>query len=119
MSSSTPYSSGWKAAFGGHSLTHHKVRPSRGGANDPYLLSAEQTELDDLETGRSATTDSKGITTTIKGGRREMSTLELPLEGIPENPNTKAIVSRSIHIESYPRTIEGDLALQPPAQIRR
>ncbi len=98
-------------------ISARKTRPSKGSANDPYLISKDYQELDDLESGAH---DGKGTTTTtIKGGRSGSSTQEQMVEELQESPNSNALVSKSVHVESHPRVI-GEARTAPlPVHVRR
>ncbi len=98
-------------------ISARKARASKGSANDPYLISKDYQELDDLESGAN---DSKGTTTTtIKGGRSDTSIPEPIIEELQESPNSSALVSKSVHVESYPRVM-GEARTAPlPVHLRR
>lgn len=98
-------------------ISSRKARPSKGSANDPYLISKDYQELDDLESGAN---DGKATTTTtIKGGHSDNSIHEPVIEELREIPNVSALVSKSVHVESHPRVI-GEARTAPlPVHIRR
>ena len=85
-------------------ISSRKGRPSKGSANDPYLISKDYQELDDLETGVG---DSKGTTTTtIKGGRSGSDIgQDAIVEELQESPDIRALVQKSVVVESHPRMV--------------
>ena len=105
-------------------VSSRKGRPSKGSANDPYLISKDYQELDDLETGAG---DGKGTTTTtIKGGRSGSLIGQEPIvEELQESPNISALVQKSVLVESHPRVVGeprviGEARTTPlPVHIRR
>ena len=100
-------------------ISARKARPSKGSANDPYLISKDYQELDDLESGAH---DGKGTTTTtIKGGvsGSGSSIQGQMVEELQESPNSNALVSKSVHVESHPR-VTGEARTAPlPVHVRR
>ena len=112
-SSSKPSGNGYISSF----ISNRKSRPSKGSANDPYLISKDYQELDDLE---SRGNDSKGITTTvIKGGRSDTSIQDTIVEELQESPRNNAVVSKSVHVESHLRVFGEARTAPVPAHIRR
>ena len=105
-------------------ISSRKGRPSKGSANDPYLISKDYQELDDLESGAG---DGKGTTTTtIKGGRSGSDVgQEQIVEEFQESPTVSALVQRSVVVESHPRVpagqrVIGEARTAPlPVHVRR
>jgi hypothetical protein len=108
-----PSGNGYMSSF----ISSRKARPSKGSANDPYLISKDYQELDDLESGAN---DGKATTTTtIKGGHSDSSIHGPIIEELQESPNASALVLKSVHVESHPRVI-GEARTAPlPVHVRR
>lgn len=93
------------------------TRPKRKG--DPYLLST----TDELEKGfpGQEAFEVKGTTTIVEARRSsDTSTPAQTVEGLHGSPETNALVSRSIQIESHPRTMrEKNPITVQPAHFRK
>lgn len=105
----------WETGIGSNSLSYRAGRPPRGTNKDPYLLSRDYKELDDLEHQRPSREDIKGTTTIIDGGHHG-TTSEQTLEGFHTVPETGALVSRSVQVESHP--IEAETTHAPRAHLK-
>lgn len=107
----------WRTAFGSTSYVRKNARPKRKG--DPYLLST----TDELEKGfpGQESFEVKGTTTIVEARRSsDTSTPAQTVEGLHGSPETNALVSRSIQIESHPRTmLEKNPVVSQPAHIRK
>ena len=71
----------------------------------------EYQELDEVENGRNISHKTNGTMTTIQGGLDKSPFLSQMVE-MHDSPNTRAVVSKSVHVESCPRPIEEDPAPQ-------
>lgn len=107
----------WRTAFGSISYVRKNARPKRKG--DPYLLST----TDELEKGfpGQESFEVKGTTTIVEARRSsDTSTPAQTVEGLHGSPETNALVSRSIQIESHPRTmLEKNPVIAQPAHFRK
>ena len=116
--SSTSRSDGWGSGSGSSGLAHRNARPVKGASKDPYLLSREYEELDDLGNTHHASIEIKGTTTTIEGGCRGHPIPEQTVEALHNSPDTKALVFKSVHVESRPRVLEENPILPQSAYLR-
>ena len=110
-------SGGWRFGRGSSSLLIRGSKSSSSSspprANDPYFLGTKESDAaTDLESARGRPLDFNGTTTTtIKGGASDSSLSEKTAAVPPDaddqqslhHPN-RAIVSKSIQVESHPRT---------------
>lgn len=107
----------WRTAFGSTSYVRKNARTKRKG--DPYLLST----TDELEKGfpGQESFEVKGTTTIVEARRSsDTSTPAQTVEGLHGSPETNALVSRSIQIESHPRPVrEENPITSQPAHLRR
>ncbi len=106
----------WRTAFG--SSTYRKAKANKG---DPYLLSTDYKELDNVESGhRLALAAKAGTTTTINARRSDNSIPAQTVEGLHGSPDTNALVSKSIQVESHPRPMtENNPIISQPAYFRK
>lgn len=116
--SSTPGRGDWRSSGTGR-LGYWKAESMRVAANDPYLLSTECRELDDVENHRSISYKTNGTMTTIQGGLQNSPILSQKVECLHDNPNTHAVVSRSVQVESHPRLFQEDPASPQQARITK
>lgn len=107
----------WKRAIGSGTFGSGGKRKKR--SHDPYLLTTDYKELDDIEHGHMLPEEIKGTTTTIKGGCSETSISNQAVEGLHQNPNTKAVVTRSVQVDSYPRAMDANPIAPPPVHMKR
>lgn len=99
-------------------FAYRMARPTKGAPTDPYLLSADYKELDDIEHGHNYN-GSKGITTTINGGLSDVSIPEQTVEDLYGSPATSALVSKSVQIESHSRDEEVNHVFPQPVHFRK
>lgn len=93
---------------------------STGGSDDRSPRSREYNELSNMEHGRSRPSiDREGTTTTIEGGCREPFVLGGMIKSLNDNPQTNALVSTSVQVESHPRVMEQHHDMPQAAYIRR
>lgn len=135
----------WKPSLGSNSLSYRAGarRPPRGSTKDPYLLSRDYKELDDLESANAlppassvvdviAVVKGGGTTTTIidggrGGGGGGGSSSGGGAGGIEdggggERRKAEVMVSRSVQVESHPigqGPGSGQLNIMPPAHLKR
>ena len=97
---------------------NRNARHARVSSKDPYLVSMDYKELNDMENGHGPPMEIKGTTTTIDGGRDNTSTPVQTVEGLHGSPETSALVSKSVQVVSHPRDMEENRLLPPPAHLR-
>lgn len=106
----------WKPSLGSNSLSHRAAgRPPRGSTKDPYLLSRDYKELDDLESANALPTSAVdvdvvvlkggGTTTTVIDGGRSGGGGSAGSRGLVEDGEKRrraeVMVSRSVQVESH------------------
>lgn len=105
----------WRTGNG--TFANRRKRSPGGSSKDPYLLSSEYKELDEIENGNKTSDRSEGTSTTIHSGVNNPSIVQT-VEGLHGSPDTNAMVSRSIHVESHSRALEDDRILPQPVHIK-
>ena len=117
QSGNTPRS-GWKASLRSGTFGYRNARRIKKGSNDSYLLNTDYRDLDDPEHG--PVEEIKGGTTTmINGGGSDISIPQQTVEGLHGSLATSALVSKSIQVESHPRTVETLHVVPQPAYLKK
>ena len=96
-------------------------RSAKIGSRDPYLISKQYTELDDMEQGHRRGKSKGTTTTTIEAGDDRNSSFEQTFEALNGHPHTNALVSRSIQIDTRTRSepsIDGSPTRMQPAFVK-
>ncbi len=118
--SQTNGSGGRRTGYGGSTVIYTRnSKPRRSTLNDTYLLSGDYKELDDIEKGNGSAAGNRVVTRTTEMRRSDISETEPTIEGLHGRPNTDVLVSRSIQVESHPRSMETDRARPEPAHVRQ
>ncbi|MCJ1469736.1 hypothetical protein MMC07_008377 [Pseudocyphellaria aurata] len=84
----------WRTGNG--TFANRRKRSLRGSSKDPYLLSSEYKELDEIENGNKTSARSEGTSTTIHSGVND-PTIVQTVEGLHGSPESNAIVSSFAH----------------------
>ena len=105
----------WGTANG--TFVNRKKRSLGVSSKDPYLLTSEYNELDEVENGKKNSVGRNGTTTTIHSELNDPTILQT-VKSLHGSPETNAIVSRSIQVESHSRTAEDDRILPQPVYFR-
>lgn len=133
----------WKPSLGSNSLSYRAAgRPPRGSTKDPYLLSRDYKELDDLESANALPTSAVDVdVVVIKGGGTTTTIIDggsnagggggggaggVGGRGVVEDGEKRrkaeVMVSRSVQVESHPiRQGPGGVGIgvMPPAHLKR
>lgn len=134
----------WKPSLGSNSLSYRAAgRPPRGSTKDPYLLSRDYKELDDLESANALPTPAVdvdvvvikggGTTTTVidggsnagagaGGGGGSSSSSRGVVEDGEKRRKAEVMVSKSVQVESHPigkGPGSVGIGVMPPAHLKR
>ncbi|KAL9116630.1 MAG: hypothetical protein Q9187_006846, partial [Circinaria calcarea] len=82
--------------------------PIRDSLKTSPVLNGEYKELDDLENGRKPIAGDRRTITTVEGCCGEPPTLEEVAIGLNQDPKMNCLVSKSVQVESHPRTEGGE-----------
>lgn len=130
----------WKPSLGSNSLSYRAAgRPPRGSTKDPYLLSRDYKELDDLESANALATSAIDVdivvikgggttTTVIDGGSSAgaggggVGSSKGVVEDGEKRRKAEVMVSRSVQVESHPIG-QGPgsvgIGVMPPVHLKR
>ncbi len=135
----------WKPSLGSNSLSYRAAgRPPRGSTKDPYLLSRDYKELDDLESANALPTSAVDVdVVVIKGGGTTTTVIDGGsnagggggggagggggggrgvVEDGEKRRKAEVMVSRSVQVESHPIG-QGPggvgIGVIPPAHLKR
>ena len=118
----------WKPSLGSNSLTYHAAgRPPRGSAKDPYLLSRDYKELDDLESANCTLQPALAIDIDVVKGGGTTTTVIDGGDTSGDGPDRrrevaeggKLLVSRSVQVESHPIGQGPAVNVMLPAHLKR
>ena len=100
------------------SLVYHNARSTKVKSNDPFLLSREYEELDDLENGRRVLIDMRRTKTTVMGAGLERSLPEPSLASLQDSQSPNQLDSKTVQVTAQPCALEENPSLPLSAHVR-